>query len=98
MHFNILRQSGRFVYAYFNIYFYLPNFASIGRVDLVSKLLQGLLEQRERKYIFLNVKNVVYSLVSHANLVKFFSLKFHLIHHHQNIDMPIAIGMIQTIK
>ena len=36
MHFNILRQSGRSVYAYFKIYFYMPNFASIGRVDLVS--------------------------------------------------------------
>ena len=36
MHFNILRQSGRFVYAYFKIYLYMPNFASIGRVDLVS--------------------------------------------------------------
>ena len=35
MHFNILRQSGRSVYAYFKIYFYMPNFASIGRVDLV---------------------------------------------------------------
>ena len=36
MHFNILRQSGRFVYAYFKIYLYMPNFASIGRVDLVN--------------------------------------------------------------
>ena len=35
MHFNILRQSGIFVYVYFKIYFYMPNFASIGRVDLV---------------------------------------------------------------
>ena len=39
MHFNILRQSGRSVYAYFKIYFYMPNFASIGRVDLVLMFL-----------------------------------------------------------
>ena len=35
MHFNILRQRGRSIFAYFKIYFYMPNFASIGRVDLV---------------------------------------------------------------
>ena len=34
------RQRSRSIYSYFNIkiYFYMPNFASIGRVDLVLQL------------------------------------------------------------
>ena len=42
MHFIILRQSGRSVYAYFKIYFYMPNFASIGRVDLVFRTTEQM--------------------------------------------------------
>ena len=51
MHFNILRQSGRFLYAYFKIYFYMPNFASIGRVDLVSFLPLARWRRRRQRIL-----------------------------------------------
>ena len=92
MHFDILRQSGRSVHAYFKIYFYMPNFASIGRIDLVftTKSLQYILFVVKINIIYLKSKSPFTEFM--RNITEYVMKLWHVMKHSfaPNHDLEIC--------